>query len=343
MITFECPSCGTKLKSPDDAAGKKAKCKQCGNVSQVPIPLIIKPREEPRRESPIVEVDYARAPVPPPIQKNELVAIPQQIQPPVPEVLHCIGCNQIVRHEVACRRCGKVFCSELCLERHEERCGPKKKVRKERDYEPPTIIVNANSSAVASASAKAISGGGQKLLGCIALFILVCSCCLWSGVMSSKTASTAPDQPPPKRAVEIPADPPIVVADVQPEKEPPKERKTTKRPAKSSTRQPKFFGENMEAQQKAMRDAQAKAAKEEAEQKRDKAISDKAIKKKAREDARPPALTDEEKADSRLKMARQLLETNVTTGNFRLETLIKDFPGTKAAETAQRILDGKEK
>lgn len=339
MIAFECPSCGAKLKSPDDAAGKKAKCKQCGNVSQVPIPLVVKPKEEPRRESPIVEVDYAHKPVPPPIQKNELVPFPPAR---VPEVLHCIGCNQVVRHEVACRRCGKVFCSEMCLERHEERCGPKKKVRKERDYEPPTIIVNANSSAVASASAKAISGTGQKLLGCAVLFILLFSCCIWFGGMFSKTASTAPDQP--KRAVELPADPPDppkLVVDIPPNKEPePQKERKTKR-ARSSRPEATFFGES--SQQKAMRDAQAQAAKDEADAKRDKAIADRAAKKKAIEDARPPALTNEEKADSRLKMARQLRETNVTSGNYRLETLIKEYPGTKAAETAQKILDGKEK
>lgn len=35
-ISFECESCGKKLKAPDTAAGKHVKCPQCGIKTQVP-------------------------------------------------------------------------------------------------------------------------------------------------------------------------------------------------------------------------------------------------------------------------------------------------------------------
>lgn len=35
-ISCECPSCGKRLKAPDSAAGKRAKCPQCGNPVEIP-------------------------------------------------------------------------------------------------------------------------------------------------------------------------------------------------------------------------------------------------------------------------------------------------------------------
>ncbi len=36
MIEFECPNCGTEIKAPDSAAGKRGKCKSCEQVITVP-------------------------------------------------------------------------------------------------------------------------------------------------------------------------------------------------------------------------------------------------------------------------------------------------------------------
>ena len=36
MISFECPNCKYLLKAPDEAAGRKAKCKKCSNSLEVP-------------------------------------------------------------------------------------------------------------------------------------------------------------------------------------------------------------------------------------------------------------------------------------------------------------------
>jgi len=38
MIEFTCPSCGEHYRVSDDLAGKRAKCKECGDVLEVPMP-----------------------------------------------------------------------------------------------------------------------------------------------------------------------------------------------------------------------------------------------------------------------------------------------------------------
>jgi len=38
MDTYTCSGCGTRYKIPDGAAGKKVRCKKCGQVSQIPAP-----------------------------------------------------------------------------------------------------------------------------------------------------------------------------------------------------------------------------------------------------------------------------------------------------------------
>lgn len=52
-IEIDCPTCGRKLRAPESAAGKKAKCRSCQNVFQLPKPLL--KAQEPR--SPVVEID----------------------------------------------------------------------------------------------------------------------------------------------------------------------------------------------------------------------------------------------------------------------------------------------
>ncbi len=36
-IEFSCPHCGKHLRTPDETAGRQAKCPQCGELSQIPI------------------------------------------------------------------------------------------------------------------------------------------------------------------------------------------------------------------------------------------------------------------------------------------------------------------
>ncbi len=46
-ITVVCQSCKKSLKAPDNAAGKKAKCPQCGTVVVVPSPAPAQPAAKP--------------------------------------------------------------------------------------------------------------------------------------------------------------------------------------------------------------------------------------------------------------------------------------------------------
>jgi hypothetical protein len=39
MIRVECPGCGTRLRGPDNAAGKSIKCPKCGHSIPVPKPI----------------------------------------------------------------------------------------------------------------------------------------------------------------------------------------------------------------------------------------------------------------------------------------------------------------
>src|SRR5690349_8501641 len=36
VVEVPCPGCGAKLKAPDNMAGKKAKCKKCGQTFRIP-------------------------------------------------------------------------------------------------------------------------------------------------------------------------------------------------------------------------------------------------------------------------------------------------------------------
>lgn len=46
MIEFTCPSCQKHYRVADELAGKKAKCKQCGNLFEVPMPELEAVEEE---------------------------------------------------------------------------------------------------------------------------------------------------------------------------------------------------------------------------------------------------------------------------------------------------------
>jgi hypothetical protein len=46
-IRFTCPSCASVSNAPDDAAGKKARCPNCGHISRIPAAGILVPQGEP--------------------------------------------------------------------------------------------------------------------------------------------------------------------------------------------------------------------------------------------------------------------------------------------------------
>ena len=59
MIEFACKHCGKRLVIPDESAGKKGKCPQCGTLVQVP-------RAAPMSENDIADLLNVDDDVPPP-------------------------------------------------------------------------------------------------------------------------------------------------------------------------------------------------------------------------------------------------------------------------------------
>lgn len=348
MIAFQCPGCGKTLNSPNESAGLKAKCKGCGLVSIVPF-AVIQNLPEPKPSLPILEhpEKFARITKFEQVQEDQLDTLTylreEVRQQRVEAQKENSSGGEIRALGMISICCAPLAIATICI--------------------PFAPILLAGFGMIMGGIGLLLSvlnGGRNIALPLIGLginvapfVILFTAVGLLIGIGSS-AGKAFDDVNKSKASVQIKefekAKLPDLAEDMklpntdqpaiapEPRKEPAKAKKP-----KTTPNQRQFFGEQSKAKEKAMRDAQIQAAKEEAEARRANIAADKAAKKKAAEDARPPALTNEEKAESRLKMARQLRESNVTSGNYRLETLIKDFPGTKAAETAQRILDGKEK
>ncbi|HLN29134.1 MAG TPA: hypothetical protein VK395_15400 [Gemmataceae bacterium] len=68
-ILVVCEVCGKKLKAPDDYAGRKAKCAQCGNIIHIGIPADAEPQPQPK--PPEREERAQRLPTKPKAQEPE--------------------------------------------------------------------------------------------------------------------------------------------------------------------------------------------------------------------------------------------------------------------------------
>jgi predicted RNA-binding Zn-ribbon protein involved in translation (DUF1610 family) len=101
-ISCTCPSCGKKLKAPDSAAGKKAKCPQCGNPVQIPAEKIYDAEE--------VADDEAEAP---PEDEYGFQNVSQEegiAGPAEPDRRPCPMCGEMIAAAaVKCRYCGEIL------------------------------------------------------------------------------------------------------------------------------------------------------------------------------------------------------------------------------------------
>jgi hypothetical protein len=92
-ISCECPECGKRLKAADSAAGKKAKCPDCG--AAVPIPAL-----RPKKKAPAVDDDEFD------LQKLNIDA---GLEGPVEEdLVPCPMCGEMIKPAATkCRYCGE--------------------------------------------------------------------------------------------------------------------------------------------------------------------------------------------------------------------------------------------
>ncbi|MFN0051574.1 MAG: hypothetical protein ACKV0T_05245 [Planctomycetales bacterium] len=101
-ISVECPSCGKRLKAPDSAAGKKAKCPQCG--TPVPIPEMVYEAEE-------AEESYGFQD--PSLDEYDAPEADDGRKP-------CPACGEMIMAKAAkCRFCGEIF--DATLKRREKK------------------------------------------------------------------------------------------------------------------------------------------------------------------------------------------------------------------------------
>ena len=111
-ISFQCPTCGKKLKAPDDCTGRKTKCPQCQSAVTVPnqaitqAPLLPKPKSQPR---PLPSLPaLPPAPALPPVYDGEIVDAEPEPQPiRRRREKDCLSCGELVADKAnVCKHCG---------------------------------------------------------------------------------------------------------------------------------------------------------------------------------------------------------------------------------------------
>jgi predicted RNA-binding Zn-ribbon protein involved in translation (DUF1610 family) len=118
-ITVLCPTCGKKLKAPDSASGKRAKCPECGSV--VEIPEIVFDAEEVTDEYALEEPEAVRRPFSD--EDFEEIDSPAAAGPTsdVQQRRPCPACGEmIVAGAAKCRFCGEIFDPTLKQKEHRD-------------------------------------------------------------------------------------------------------------------------------------------------------------------------------------------------------------------------------
>lgn len=96
-IKVSCSSCNSVFKAPDNAAGKKAKCPQCGGTIQIPLP---EPEGVLEAE---VAPDWG-------FDDEDFDVAPPTDVPEADKRKPCAMCGEMIALEaVKCRYCGEIF------------------------------------------------------------------------------------------------------------------------------------------------------------------------------------------------------------------------------------------
>jgi DNA-directed RNA polymerase subunit RPC12/RpoP len=101
-ISFDCTTCGKKLRAPDDAGGKKIRCPGCESIVVVPVEILdAETIEEPAPEA--AEAYHLEAPAPPTAPADDDKAR-----------VACPMCGEMIFANAAkCRFCGEIFDPKL--------------------------------------------------------------------------------------------------------------------------------------------------------------------------------------------------------------------------------------
>jgi predicted RNA-binding Zn-ribbon protein involved in translation (DUF1610 family) len=179
-ISFTCPSCGKKLKAPDNAAGKSSKCPGCGSPVLCP---------EPVYEAELI-AETAGGPDPfADVDANESYAMaPEPVQAPAAEARRpCPMCGEmIVASAAKCRYCGEVF--DATLKKAKKKGGKAGHLQSVASAQRNLLIcifLQIVSYLVLLAFGRAVQGQGQGQQPdpALAIFILIdCAVLLAAGV-----------------------------------------------------------------------------------------------------------------------------------------------------------------
>jgi predicted Zn finger-like uncharacterized protein len=142
LIVLDCPSCAKRYEVDAALAGKKSRCKQCGEVFRIPVPnaavassptSTVEPRPE-RFSADVSDRPQSLAAAQPASQRAIGTPASPSFSPAAPSttkiVMHCPGCHK--RYEVdgalagkksRCKDCGEVFLIPVPRGRQSERKG----------------------------------------------------------------------------------------------------------------------------------------------------------------------------------------------------------------------------
>jgi predicted RNA-binding Zn-ribbon protein involved in translation (DUF1610 family) len=169
-ISVACSTCGSKIKAPDSAAGKEAKCPKCGASLVVPLTGTSTADSE-HVAAPLTNV----APPPPAVvQSRPPVAAIQEVLPSRQAVDYkdCPFCGEeVLTTALKCKHCGETLDPALRTAEEARRLA-------EHSSRSGGAASAAASTTVASTTV-VVQGGGREFPHFLHLILTIFTCGLW--------------------------------------------------------------------------------------------------------------------------------------------------------------------